>query len=75
MKLAKKIADYIKRYRDGIFWALLLSLVYLLTIGITYAILDYNLADGIIPFLFSTSVYATETLMFLIGLSYCFFEE
>ena len=71
----KKFIDYIRSHRDGIFWGLLLSLVYLLTIGFTYAILDYNLADGVIPFLFSISIYVVETLLFLEGLSYCFFED
>lgn len=71
----KKIIDYIRSHRDGIFWGLLLSLVYLLTIGFTYAILDYNLADGVIPFLFSIFVYVVETAMFLISLSYFFFED
>lgn len=68
----KKIIDYIRSHRDGIFWGLLLSLVYLLTIGFTYAILDYNLADGVIPFLFSISVYVLETLIYLTMLSYLF---
>lgn len=75
MKRLKKITDYIKRHRDGIFWALLLSMVYLFTIGTTYAILGVSLADGIIPFLLSISIYVVETLLFLEGLSYCFFED
>lgn len=51
---------------------LLLSLAYLFVIGLTYAILDYNLADGAIPFLFSISVYVLETLIYLTMLSYVF---
>lgn len=71
----KKFISFIKHHRDGIFWALLLSMVYLFAIGVTYAILGVSLADGIIPFLFSISIYVVETLMFLTGLSYCFLED
>lgn len=75
MKWLKKITEYIKCHRDGIFWALLLSIVYLFAIGSTYAILGVSLSDGIIPFSFSISIYVVETLLFLISLSYCFFED
>lgn len=71
----KKFIDYIRSHRDGIFWALVLSMVYLFAIGVTYAISGVSLADGIIPFLFSISIYVVETLLFLTGLSYCFFED
>lgn len=67
-----KFKKYIKNHRDEILMGLLLSLGYLFVIGLTYAILDYNLGAGVIPFLFSTSVYALETLLYLIMLSYLF---
>lgn len=67
-----KIKKYIKNHRDEILMGLLLSLGYLFVIGLTYAILDYNLSAGVIPFLFSISVYALETLLYLIMLSYLF---
>ena len=63
---------YIRNHRDEILMGLLLSLGYLFVIGLTYAILDYNLGAGIIPFLFSISVYSLETLLYLIMLSYVF---
>ena len=68
----KKFIDFIKYKRDKILMGLLISLVYLFVIGLTYAILDYNLADGVIPFLFSISVYVSETLIYLTMLSYLF---
>lgn len=67
-----KFKKYIKNHRDEILMGLLLSLGYLFVIGLTYAILDYNLGVGVIPFLFSISVYALETLLYLIMLSYLF---
>lgn len=67
-----KIKKYIESHRDEILMGLLLSLAYLLVVGITYAILDYNLGAGVIPFLFSISVYVLETLLYLIMLSYLF---
>lgn len=67
-----KFKKYIKNHRDEILMGLLLSLGYLFVIGLTYAILDYNLGAGIVPFLFSTSVYALETLIYLTMLSYVF---
>lgn len=67
-----KFKKYIKNHRDEILMGLLLSLGYLFAIGLTYAILDYNLSAGVIPFLFSISVYALETLLYLIMLSYLF---
>lgn len=68
----KKFVDCIKYKRDEILMGLLISLAYLFVIGLTYAILDYNLADGVIPFLFSISVYVLETLIYLTMLSYLF---
>lgn len=68
----KKFIDCIKYKRDEILTGLLLSLAFLFVIGLTYAILDYNLADGAIPFLFSISVYVLETLIYLTMLSYVF---
>ncbi len=44
MKRLKENNRGIKRHRDGIFWALLLSMVYLFTIGTTYAILGVSLS-------------------------------
>lgn len=67
-----RIKKYIENHRDQILVSLLLSLAYLLVVGLTYAILDYNLGAGIIPFLFSISVYSLETLLYLIMLSYVF---
>lgn len=67
-----KFKKYIKNHRDEILMGLLLSLGYLFVIGLTYAILDYNLGAGVIPCLFSISVYALETLLYLIMLSYLF---
>ena len=67
-----KFKKYIKNHRDEILMGLLLSLGYLFVIGLTYAILDYNLGAGDIPFLFSISVYALETLFYLTMLSYLF---
>ena len=67
-----KFKKYIKNHRDEILMGLLLSLGYLFVIGLTYAILDYNVGAGIVPFLFSTSVYALETLIYLTMLSYVF---
>ena len=67
-----KFKKYIKNHRDEILMGLLLSLGYLFVIGLTYAILDYNLGAGVIPFLFSISVYALETLIYLTMLSYLF---
>lgn len=67
-----KFKKYIKNHRDEILMGLLLSLGYLFVIGLTYAILDYNLGAGVIPFLFSISVYALETLIYLTMLSYVF---
>ena len=67
-----KIKKYIENYRDEILVSLLLSLAYLFVIGITYAILDYNLGDSVVSFLFSMSVYVLETLIYLTMLSYVF---
>ena len=67
-----KIKKYIENHRDEILMALLLSLAYLLVVGLTYAILDYNLGDSVISFLFSLSVYVLETLIYLTMLSYVF---
>lgn len=67
-----KFKKYIKNHRDEILMGLLLSLGYLFVIGLTYAILDYNLGAGVIPFLFSISVYTLETLLCLTMLSYLF---
>lgn len=67
-----KFKKYIKNHRDEILMGLLLSLGYLFVIGLTYAILDYNLGAGVIPFLFSISVYVLETLIYLTMLSYVF---
>lgn len=67
-----KFKKYIKNHCDEILMGLLLSLGYLFVIGLTYAILDYNLGAGVIPFLYSISVYALETLLYLIMLSYLF---
>lgn len=67
-----KFKKYIKNHRDEILMGLLLSLGYLFVIGLTYAILDYNLSAGVIPFLFSISVYVLETLLYLVMLSYLF---
>lgn len=68
----KKIKKYIENHLDQILVSLLLSLAYLLVVGLTYAILDYNLSDSAISFLFSLSVYALETLIYLTMLSYVF---
>ena len=67
-----KFKKYIKNHRDEILMGLLLSLGYLLVVGLTYAILDYNLGDSVISFLFSLSVYVLETLIYLTMLSYVF---
>lgn len=67
-----KFKKYIKNHRDEILMGLLLSLGYLFVIGLTYAILDYNLSAGVIPFLFSISVYVLETFLYLVMLSYLF---
>lgn len=67
-----RIKKYIENHRDEILIGLLLSLAYLFVIGLTYVILDYNLGSGIIPFLFSISVYSLETLIYLTMLSYVF---
>ena len=67
-----KFKKYIKNHRDEILMGLLLSLGYLFVIGLTYAILDYNLGDSAISFLFSLSVYVLETLIYLTMLSYVF---
>lgn len=67
-----KIKKYIENHLDKILMALLLSLAYLFVIGLTYAILDYNLGDSVVSFLFSLSVYALETLIYLTMLSYVF---
>lgn len=67
-----RIKKYIENHRDEILIGLLLSLAYLFVIGLTYVILDYNLGSGIIPFLFSISVYSLETLIYLTMLNYVF---
>ena len=67
-----RIKKYIENHRDEILIGLLLSLAYLFVIGLTYAILDYNLGDSAISFLFSLSVYVLETLIYLTMLSYVF---
>ena len=67
-----KIKKYIENHRDEIIVSLLLSLAYVFVIGLTYAILDFNLGDGVVPFLFSLSVYVLETLIYLTMLSYVF---
>lgn len=63
---------YIENHLDQILMSLLISLAYMFVIGLTYAILDYNLSAGVIPFLFSISVYVLETLIYLTMLSYVF---
>lgn len=63
---------YIENHLDQILVSLLISLAYIFVIGLTYAILDYNLSAGVIPFLFSISVYVLETLIYLTMLSYVF---
>lgn len=63
---------YIENHLDQILVSLLISLAYMFVIGLTYAILDYNLSAGVIPFLFSISVYVLETLIYLTMLSYVF---
>lgn len=63
---------YIENHLDQILMSLLISLAYMFVIGLTYAILDYNLSAGVIPFLFSMSVYVLETLIYLTMLSYVF---
>lgn len=63
---------YIENHRDEILVSLLLSLAYVFVIGLTYAILDFNLGDGVVSFLFSLSVYVLETLIYLTMLSYVF---
>lgn len=73
MKRLKKITEYIKRHRDGIFWALLLSIVYLFAIGSTYAILGVSLSDGIIPFSLSISIYVVENIAVFDRLELLFF--
>lgn len=65
-----KIKKYIKNNLDKILVSLLLSLAYLFVIGLTYAILNYNLGDSVISFLFLLSVLALETLIYLTMLSY-----
>ena len=67
-----RIKKYIENHRDEILIGLLLSLAYLFVIGLTYVILDYTLGSGIIPFLFSISVYSLETLIYLTMLNYVF---
>lgn len=68
----RKSKKYIENHLDEILVSLLLSLAYLFVIGLTYAILDYNLGDSVISFLFSMSVYVLETLIYLTMLSYVF---
>lgn len=63
---------YIENHLDQIFLSLFVSLAYAFVIGFTYAILDYNLGAGVIPFLFSMSVYVLETLIYLTMLIYVF---
>ena len=63
---------YIENHLDQILMSLLISLAYMFVIGLTYAILDYNLGDSVISFLFSLSVYVLETLIYLTMLSYVF---
>lgn len=65
-----KIKKYIKNNLDKILVSLLLSLAYLFVIGLTYAILNYNLGDSVISFLFLLSVLVLETLIYLTMLSY-----
>lgn len=67
-----KFKKYIENHLDQILMTLLISLAYMFVIGLTYAILDYNLSAGVIPFLFSISVYVLETLIYLTMLSYVF---
>ena len=66
----KKIKKYIVDHIDKIFMSLLLSLIYLFVIGLTYAILDYNLGDSAISFLFLLSICVVETLIYLTSLVY-----
>jgi hypothetical protein len=63
---------YIENHLDQILVSLFVSLAYMFVIGLTYAILDYNLGAGVIPFLFSISVYVLETLIYLTMLFYVF---
>jgi len=68
----EKIKKYIKVHRDEVLMGLLLSLGYLFVIGLTYAILSYNLGDSVISSLFLLSVLVLETLIYLTMLSYVF---
>nr|DAQ76308.1 MAG TPA: hypothetical protein [Caudoviricetes sp.] len=68
----EKIKKYIKVHRDEVLMGLLLSLGYLFVIGLTYAILSYNLEDSVISSLFLLSVLVLETLIYLTMLSYVF---
>ena len=67
-----KFKKYIKVHRDEVLIGLLLSLDYLFVIGLTYAILSYNLGDSVISSLFLLSVLVLETLIYLTMLSYVF---
>ena len=69
-----RIKKYIEHHLDQILASLFVSLAYVFVIGFTYAILDYNLDAGVIPFLFSMSVYVLETLIYLTSLVYVFKE-
>lgn len=69
----KKIINFIGYYAGEIFVGLLLSFCFLAVVTFT-AILLSNLPNGIFQFLFSISVYALETLLYLTALLSLFSE-
>lgn len=60
--------NFIRYIKNNIFTigsCLLLTLFYLLVIGVTYALLSYNVPYDTLGFIFSVLVYIVETLLYL----------
>lgn len=63
-KLFKIILDN----REKIAIALLVTLVYLIVVVISYAVIEYNIDGNALMFIFSRLIYVVETMFYLLCL-------
>lgn len=64
----KKLFKIILDNRDKIAMALLVTLVYLIVIIISYALIEYNIDGNTLIFIFSRLIYGVETMFYLLCL-------
>lgn len=64
----KKLFKIILDNREKIAISLLVTLVYLIVVVISYAVIEYNIDGNTLIFIFSRLIYVVETMFYLLCL-------